>query len=463
MPLSAADTSFEPTPLGSAAEPEGILGARFRWATIGMCLLVAISAFESLGVTTIMPLVSRQLDGATLYGFTFAGPLAISIVGMAFAGAWCDLRSPRGILLVAIALFAGGSALVAAAPAMPVFIAGRLLHGLGGGALTVSFYVVVARRYPSRLHPKIFAGFAAAWVVPSLVGPFLAGLLAETIGWRWVFVGALVLAVVASCMVATAVRGIDGPGGTRSAGGRRRLMWAFALAVAILVLASGSQWVHGGLLWIVSAVAFVAVVVALMPLLPSGTLTGRRGLPSVILLRALMAGTFFAAEVYVPLLLVSQFEFSPAVAGLALTAGGLSWAAASWWQGRSPSLTDAVCARLGLGGLTIALAVLVAVAVGGLAPVVVVAGWGFAGAGMGILYPRLEVLTLRYSTDTDQGFNSSAGAIADAVFSPIALVVASAIFTGVGATAGGWRFAAAIAPTVVLVVLAWLVGPRVRR
>ena len=66
---------------------------------------------------------------------------------------------------------------------------GRLIQGLGIGGQTVALYVVVARVYPTAIHGRVFAAFSAAWVVPSLIGPFLAGAVAEYLHWRWVFLG----------------------------------------------------------------------------------------------------------------------------------------------------------------------------------------------------------------------------------------------------------------------------------
>jgi MFS family permease len=58
---------------------------------------------------------------------------------------------------------------------MAVLVTGRLVQGFGGGALTVALYVAVARWYPARLHPMVFVGFSTSWVLPSLIGPFVAG------------------------------------------------------------------------------------------------------------------------------------------------------------------------------------------------------------------------------------------------------------------------------------------------
>ncbi|TDQ02637.1 MULTISPECIES: MFS transporter [unclassified Leifsonia] len=440
----------------------GVLSAPFRWTSIGMCLLITLAAFEALAVTTIMPTVSRELDGASLYAFAFAGPLAVGVVGMVAAGAWTDRGNPRSALIASVVLFAAGLLTAGLAPTMGVFVTGRLVHGLGGGALTVVLYVIVARVYPPRLHPRIFAGFAAAWVIPSLIGPFIAGVLSETVGWRWVFLGVVALTALAMLMVVPVMRGVrrapDEPGSFPVG----RILWSLLLAVAVLALTLGAE-ASGPIQWIVPVLAVAVAAVAIRPLVPRGTLVARRGLPSVILMRAIVAATFFASEVYVPLMMVTEYGLSAAIAGLALTAAGLSWSAASWAQGRFPGIGNRLAARLGATGLTIALASLIATAAWHLDPWVVVVGWAFAGAGMGFVYPRLGVLTLHYSTTADQGFNSSALTIADSTGSAVALAATAVVFAALRGLAGGVPFVGAFAVTAVLCGLAWVVGSRLVR
>ena len=62
-------------------------------------------------------------------------------------------------------------------------------------------------------------------------------------------------------------------------------------------------------------------------------------------------------------------------------------------------------------------------------PWVVLVAWGLAGAGMGLLYPRLTVLTLAYSTTANEGFNSSALSISDSTGAAVAIAVAGLGFT----------------------------------
>src|SRR3954449_8586007 len=152
-----------------------LLAPAYRWATIGMVSLVFLSAFEALAVTTIMPSVSADLDGRAWFSAAFSATLAASVVGMVAGGLWSDRIGPRLPLLASVAVFAGGLLLAGLAPGIEVFVAARFLQGLGAGAMTVALYVVVARIYEPIRHPRIFGAFAAAWVIPSMVGPSIAG------------------------------------------------------------------------------------------------------------------------------------------------------------------------------------------------------------------------------------------------------------------------------------------------
>jgi MFS family permease len=442
----------------------GILRGAYLWVTVGTCALVFLAAFESLAVTTIMPLVSRELDGAALYALAFAGPLATGVIGMVAAGNWSDRRGPTAPLYTSVALFVLGLLIAGTSTSMPVLVAGRLVQGLGGGALTVSLYVLVARIYPGALHPKIFAAFSAAWVVPSLVGPFAAGIVAQVFSWHWVFLGVVGLVIPALLMIAPVLRGLDKPAATPAtpwAAGR--LGWAALAAAAVLGLNLSAGVRVPGIPAASAALAVAAVGVALLavrPLVPRGTLTARRGLPSVILTRGLASAGFFGAEVYLPYLLIEQYAFSPTFAGLTLTAGALSWAGASAVQGRLGARLPHRRA-VGIGALMVLGAVVLALATAALnwPPAVAIAGWISAGGGMGLLYPRLSVMTLALSTKENEGFNSSAMSIADSLGGALALATTGLVFAAFTTTAGS--FAGVFGLAAVLAAAAAAVAPRV--
>lgn len=437
-------------------------GARI-WVTLGAVALIFLAAIEALAVTTVMPIVSDALNGQSLYAVAFAGTLATSVIGMVATGAWSDARGPRGALYVAVTLFIIGLLISGFATTMQQFLIGRLVQGLGTGGQTVALYVVVARLYPAHLHGRIFAAFAAAWVVPSMVGPFLAGAVAEYLDWRWAFLGVAVLTAAAFLMIAVRLRGVDlGHGEPQD---RRALAVRLLLAVVVAVLAvviGFSADLDPRVGWPVALGAALAIGVAVLPLLPRRTLRAGIGLPSVVLMRGVAAGAFFAAEAYIPYLLMRKYAFTATWAGVALMLAALAWAGASALQGRyGERLGNRRITLIGLSGLLVAMLCVLSAALFDVSPLVVILGWAFAGGGMGLLYPRLTVLTLAYSTESNQGFNSSALSISDATGSAVAIALAG---LGVATLGGGsGAFGVVFAFCAGLVLLALLPGLRLGR
>ena len=262
----------------------GILSRTYLATTIGVFSLIAFNAFEALAVTTVMPTISSDLDGFSLYAVAFAAPLASGVVGTVAAGAWSDRRGPAGALVASLVLFTLGVLTAGLAPSMEVFVAGRVVQGLGTGALIVSLYVVVGVVYPHDLRPSIFASFAAAWVLPSLFGPAIAAFVAEAAGWRWVFLGIVGLVAVAAVLIAPVVPGLRTASDNEPAP-RSRMIWAAVAAVAVLTVELAGS--HASIVGVVAALtAIVVVLVSIRSLTPSGTLRAGRGLPSVIGTRA---------------------------------------------------------------------------------------------------------------------------------------------------------------------------------
>ena len=430
------------------------------WVSVGGIALIFLGAIEALAVTTVMPVVSAALDGQDLYAVAFAGTLATSVIGMVACGAWSDARGPRGPLYVAVSLFIAGLLISGFAFTMEQFLVGRLVQGLGAGGETVALYVVVARLYPPNLHGRIFAAFAAAWVVPAMVGPFLAGAVAEFLDWRWAFLGVAVLTAIAFVIIAVRLRALDLGGGDASSvtGLGRRLLLAVVVAVGAVAvgLSADAPPVVG---WPVAVLAIVVIGFAVVPLLPRGALRSVRGLPSVILVRGLVAGAFFAAEAYIPYLLMAEFCFTPTWAGIALMLAAFAWAGGSALQGRyGETLGNHRIALISLGLILVALASVLVTTLTGASPVIIVIGWGFAGGGMGLLYPRLTVLTLAYSAPGNAGFNSSALSISDATGSAVAVALAG---LGVATLGGGAdAFPLVFAFAIVVVLIAALPGMR---
>ncbi|MEI6693666.1 MAG: MFS transporter, partial [Actinomycetes bacterium] len=180
---------------------------------MGITGVVTAAAFETIAVATAMPDAVKAVNGLGAYAWAFNGVVIATMVATVAGGDFSDRKGPKLPLVGGLLVFALGLVVCATAHIMPVFVLGRVMQGLGGGSAIVAVYVVVARGYEAKLRAQVFSALAAAWVVPSLVGPFIAGAIAEFWTWRVVFFGVIPVVLIAIWLVWPLVNSVDGPGG----------------------------------------------------------------------------------------------------------------------------------------------------------------------------------------------------------------------------------------------------------
>ncbi|MFN8147782.1 MAG: MFS transporter [Candidatus Nanopelagicales bacterium] len=439
------------SPAGDAGG-EGLMGPSYRAVTIGVVAAMTMFAFEGIGVASAMPVVAGSLDGLAVYAWAFNGYIVTSLVAMVVAGEWCDRSGPRPPLILGISLFGLGAALAGAAWSMPVLIGARALQGFGMGLAIVSVYVVIGRAYPESLRPKTFAVLSAAWVLPAIVGPLIAGFLTDHLSWRWVFWCVVPFVLPPLLLLVPRTRAF---GGTLEEGAERkgRVRLAVVAAAGLALVQEG-----GTRLGAVGAVLVVVGLALLLPmlrlLLPAGALRFARGLPTVVVMRGLLAGAFFAGEAFVPLALQTQRGASTAQAGVALTMGAVGWALGSQVQGR-------LYARLPKGRLVELGALLVAFclswAVLSLVPSlpfwIIIPGWTVGAMGMGMSFGSIGSLVLELSPPEDQGANVASLQVCDSVGSVLLVGLAGAIY-GAALAAGSVSSATFVTIWVVMAAIA---------
>jgi MFS family permease len=384
-----------------------------RAMTAGLVLTVTLVAFEALAVATILPGVARDLGGAGLYGWAFSAFFLGNLVGIVQAGRQADERGLVRPFVLGLALFGAGLLVGGLAPSMEVLVAGRLIQGFGAGAIPPVAYVAIGREYPASLRPRMFAILSTAWVVPGLIGPAIAGLVADHLTWRLVLLGLIPLIAASGALSIPSLArasAVGRPSAGRGPGLVQAVRTAAGAALVLAALSVGS---------IVPAVVmgtagFAIALPALATLLPPGTLRASRGLPATVLARGVLTFGFFGAEAFLPLTLVTVRGTTATVAGLALTAATLSWTAGAWMQAHlTSSWGTSRLIRLGF--------VMVCAGVAGIATVLepevplgaAVVAWGIAGLGMGLAYASISLAVLHAAPPGGEGAATSGMQLAD--------------------------------------------------
>jgi len=232
----------------------------------------------------------------------------------------------------------------------------------------------------------------------------------------------------------------DFQGGTPQLGARRRLIAGFVATLALFAMQDGLLRVSllGG---VEALVGLVLLLFSLQRLLPTGALRFARGLPTSVMMRGLIAATYFSAEVFVPLALVQIRGVSVTYAGMVLAGSAAMWSLGSYTQSRIPGDRDrSAIVRAGLTLVIVSVVTLPLALSDAVPPWVAGISWGIGAFGMGMSIPSVAVQVMRLSPDDDQGRNSAAIQIVDAVC--VSLVVSllslgyAAAVHGAGVTSG---------------------------
>ncbi|MFM8353194.1 MAG: MFS transporter, partial [Actinomycetales bacterium] len=264
--------------------------------------------------------------------------------------------------------------------------------------------------------------------------------LADTLGWRLIYVAIPLLALGVTLGTAPRLQGLQGTGVW--AGVWDRIRSAIVAVVGLLLVQDGMSRAHQ---WsLVQAVAGLAlVVIASRNLLPKGALRFQRGLPTSVMMRGVISAGYFGSAAFLPLVLIEARGASATQAGLVMGVAGFAWWIGSWLQGRFSTTTNT--ARLvAIGSSVVACSLL-------LMPLLVIFPtpiWVAAvilivcEIGLGLALPAVSVHVFRLSDEDRQGFNSSALQIVDTILSAVLAALLTAVYAGAvdGGGAGAGTF-----------------------
>lgn len=394
-----------------------------RRTTVGIVIVVSMIAFETLATATALPRAVASLHGLPYFAWAVTALLICNVIGVVCSGELCDRAGVALPVIAGIAAFGSGLVVAGVAPSMALFVLGRAIQGFGGGLVIVAIYVLIGRVYEPKLQASMFAVEAASWVVPSLIGPVIAGTLTQYVSWRAVLLIVVPFSALSIIMLWPELRRARFD---RAWTGFR--WWAVAAAVGAAGGSAGLQYAVQNIGWlslIWAGIGLLLLGLSMPRLLPQGTFRGRRGLPTVVICRGLLNGSYAGIATFVPLMLTRLHGFTPTEAGAPLTLGALGWAGASWVMGRVRR-GRTVMLMVGFGGLAASALGIAALTYAGAPGWAVYAVWPVGAAGVGTVYPVLSTLLIGRSTQSELGRNSSSLTISETMSASLTVAIGGA-------------------------------------
>lgn len=244
--MTQASPSDGSVPAASSppTEPGGSGTGLYPWIVMGIVVLgnyLPVINLTVLGVA--LPAIARELgDTAPLSTEWVVTIYLVAVVLIQPATGWlADRFGRRPTYIAALLAFGAGSVVCMLAPSMWVLIGGRVLQGLGGGALQPIGMATIYELFPPARRGIALGVWGVAVMAAPAVGPPLGGWLVTAASWRWIFVAMVGISVVAVALAALLLRETVSRQ-QRAFDGRGWVLAAVGVVTLVLVARNASEW-----------------------------------------------------------------------------------------------------------------------------------------------------------------------------------------------------------------------------
>jgi EmrB/QacA subfamily drug resistance transporter len=205
-----------------------------RWTLIAAILGSGIVFLDSTLVNVALPRMGRELPSG-LFGvleaqsYIYNGYLLTLSALLILAGALNDFFGRRRMFILGLAGFLATSLLCGIAPNMELLVLSRVLQGVAGALLVPGSLALITVTFKGEAQGRAFGLWAAASAGTTILGPFVGGILVDSISWRAAFLINVPLLLIALWATARYVEE------SRAEGASSRFDWLGAFVVAIAV------------------------------------------------------------------------------------------------------------------------------------------------------------------------------------------------------------------------------------
>ncbi|MEW1813339.1 DHA2 family efflux MFS transporter permease subunit [Pseudarthrobacter phenanthrenivorans] len=184
------DKATPPTPEKMSREAVTII------STLLVATFVVILNETIMNVALQRLMVDLRVDAPTVQWLSTGFMLTMAVV-IPTTGFILQRLSTRAVFMLAMGLFAGGTALAAAAPGFEVLLLARIVQAGGTAIMLPLLMTTILTLVPLAKRGAVMGNVSIAISVAPAMGPTVSGLILEHFTWRFMFIFVLPVALAA--------------------------------------------------------------------------------------------------------------------------------------------------------------------------------------------------------------------------------------------------------------------------
>ncbi len=176
----------------AGAEASTLTPAQKRWTLVAVVLGSGIVFLDTSVVNLALPRIGEELS-SDLFGtleaqsYVANGYFVTLSALLILAGALSDFFGRKRMFAIGLGGFAATSLLCGIAPTMEFLILCRILQGAAGALLVPGSLAIITASFQGEEQGRAFGVWAGASAATTILGPFVGGLLVNTVSWRAAF------------------------------------------------------------------------------------------------------------------------------------------------------------------------------------------------------------------------------------------------------------------------------------
>jgi len=163
-----------------------------RWTLVAVVLGSSVVFLDTSVVNLALPRIGHDMPSARLgtleaQSYLSSGYFVTLSALLILAGAINDHFGRKRVFSIGLVAFAATSLLCGIAPTMEILIASRILQGAAGALLVPGSLAIITSSFEGEEQGRAFGVWAGASAATTILGPFVGGVLVNTISWRMAF------------------------------------------------------------------------------------------------------------------------------------------------------------------------------------------------------------------------------------------------------------------------------------